>query len=122
MGLAHYLYWPTFFKRNGIKFWLIFLEKFGMPTAAAKLPPGQKSVEMMKEPLADEAVETVRNASFFGAVDGVSVGEEFKVQDLIAILQKNMATTNIWQQFKSLMKEPEPLSPATTATEPAAQP
>ncbi len=41
LGLAHYLYWPTFFKRNGIKFWLIFLEKFGMPTAAAKLPPGQ---------------------------------------------------------------------------------
>lgn len=41
LGLAHSLYWPVFFKRNGIKFWLIFLEKFGMPTALAKLPPGQ---------------------------------------------------------------------------------
>ncbi len=33
LGLAHWLYWPVLFKRNGIKFWLIFLEKFGQPTA-----------------------------------------------------------------------------------------
>jgi phage gp29-like protein len=41
LGLAHALYWPVFFKRNDIKFWLIFLEKFGMPTALAKVPAGQ---------------------------------------------------------------------------------
>lgn len=41
LGLAHYCYWPVFFKRNNIKFWLIFLEKFGMPTAVAKMPAGQ---------------------------------------------------------------------------------
>lgn len=41
LGLAHWLYWPVYFKRNDIKFWLIFLEKFGMPTAVAKLPAGQ---------------------------------------------------------------------------------
>lgn len=40
LGLAHRLYWPVWFKRNDIKYWLIFLEKFGMPTAIAKLPPG----------------------------------------------------------------------------------
>lgn len=40
-GLAHSLYWPVFFKRNGIKFWLVFLEKFGMPTGTVKLPDGQ---------------------------------------------------------------------------------
>lgn len=40
LGLAHQLYWPVFFKRNDIKFWLVFLEKFGMPTALAKLPAG----------------------------------------------------------------------------------
>ncbi|WP_411387671.1 DUF935 domain-containing protein [Pseudomonas aeruginosa] len=36
LGLAHWLYWPVFFKRNGIKFWLIFLDKFGMPTAVGR--------------------------------------------------------------------------------------
>lgn len=41
LGLAHSLYWPVFFKRNDIKFWLIFLEKFGMPTAVAKVPAGK---------------------------------------------------------------------------------
>ncbi|MCU8825258.1 DUF935 domain-containing protein, partial [Klebsiella quasipneumoniae] len=29
-----------FFKRNDIKFWLIFLDKFGMPTVAGKHPEG----------------------------------------------------------------------------------
>lgn len=41
LGLAHWCYWPVFFKRNGIKFWLTFAEKFGMPTAVGKLPAGQ---------------------------------------------------------------------------------
>jgi len=42
LGLAHWLYWPVFFKRNDIKFWLIFLEKFGQPTAVGKLPVGKE--------------------------------------------------------------------------------
>jgi phage gp29-like protein len=48
MGLAHWLYWPTFFKRNGIKFWLIFLEKFGMPTAVGKYPTSASPEEKNK--------------------------------------------------------------------------
>lgn len=45
LGLAHWLYWPVLFKRNGIKFWLIFLEKFGMPTAAGKYDENSKPEE-----------------------------------------------------------------------------
>lgn len=41
LGLGHYCYWPVFFKRNGLKFWLVFLEKFGMPTATGKAPAGR---------------------------------------------------------------------------------
>lgn len=41
LGLAHYAYWPVFFKRNGIKFWLIFQEKFAAPTVMGKSPAGQ---------------------------------------------------------------------------------
>lgn len=40
LGLAHWLYWPTLFKRNDIKFWLIFLDKFGMPTALGRYEEG----------------------------------------------------------------------------------
>lgn len=40
VGLARSLYWPVWFKRNNIQFWLIFLEKFGMPTVAASVASG----------------------------------------------------------------------------------
>lgn len=45
LGLAHWLYWPVFFKRNGLKFWLIFLEKFGMPTSKGTYPPNADANE-----------------------------------------------------------------------------
>lgn len=39
LGLAHWLYWPTLFKRQGLRFWLRFLDKFGTPTAVGKYDP-----------------------------------------------------------------------------------
>lgn len=64
LGLAHALYWPVFFKRNDVKFWLMFLEKFGMPTAMAKVPAGQiddpqtvqKATEMLRQIATDAGV------------------------------------------------------------------
>ncbi|MDX8385344.1 MAG: DUF935 family protein [Gallionella sp.] len=48
LGLAHWLYWPVFFKRSGIKFWLIFLEKFGSPTALGTYQPGTSKEDQDK--------------------------------------------------------------------------
>ncbi|MEQ8747341.1 DUF935 family protein [Pyruvatibacter sp.] len=45
-GLAHYCYWPAFFKRHTLKFWLTFLDKYGGPTAVGKYPPGSTKEEM----------------------------------------------------------------------------
>ena len=64
LGLAHYCYWPVFFKRNGIRFWLVFLEKFGMPTAKGTIPAGmledvafrQKALEALKALSSETAV------------------------------------------------------------------
>ena len=36
LGLAHYLYWPVFFKRHQTNFWLQLLERFGRPQAVGK--------------------------------------------------------------------------------------
>lgn len=36
LGLAHWLYWPVFFKRAGMRYWMVFLERFGQPTAIGK--------------------------------------------------------------------------------------
>ena len=64
LGLAHSLYWPVFFKRNDIKFWLTFLERFGQPTTLAKVPIGTlddksqkaKIVEMLQSIATDAGV------------------------------------------------------------------
>lgn len=58
LGLAHWLYWPVFFKRNGIKFWLIFLEKFGQPTAKGSYPGSATAEEKTRLLNALQAIST----------------------------------------------------------------
>jgi phage gp29-like protein len=40
LGLAHQLYWPVYFKKQGLGFWLRALEKFGAPSTVVKYPAG----------------------------------------------------------------------------------
>lgn len=58
LGLAHWLYWPVLFKRNGIKFWLMFLEKFGMPTAVGKYDADASDGERAKLLAATRAIQS----------------------------------------------------------------
>lgn len=58
LGLAHWLYWPVFFKRGGIKFWLIFLEKFGQPTGKGTYPKNATPEEKNRLLSALEAIST----------------------------------------------------------------
>ncbi|GGK08659.1 DUF935 domain-containing protein [Luteimonas terricola] len=58
LGLAHWLYWPVLFKRNGLKFWLIFLEKFGMPTAVGKYDTTATAPERSRLLQAARALQT----------------------------------------------------------------
>jgi phage gp29-like protein len=48
----------VWFKKNGIKFWLVFLEKFGMPTAVGKYPPG--AAKDQQQALLD-AIDAIQN-------------------------------------------------------------
>lgn len=80
LGLAHWLYWPVFFKRGGMKSWLKFLDKFGQPTAKGTYPKNATSAEkeallqaaraiqkdaaiIMPEGMALELVEATRRGS-----------------------------------------------------------
>lgn len=38
-------FWPMAFKKGGLKFWMIFVEKYGMPKAVGKIPPGATDKE-----------------------------------------------------------------------------
>lgn len=58
LGLCHWLYWPVLFKRNGLKFWLIFLEKYGMPTAVGEYDPNTTAAERTALLAACRAIQT----------------------------------------------------------------
>lgn len=47
-GVGHAIFWPVFFKRQNISFWLTFAEKFGSPTAKGMYPSGASSAEQTK--------------------------------------------------------------------------
>ncbi|HDR1165642.1 TPA: DUF935 family protein [Pasteurella multocida] len=60
IGLAHWLYWLSYFKRNSVKFWLIFLDKFGMPTAVGRY--GKNADETARNKLL-AAIESIQSDS-----------------------------------------------------------
>ncbi|WP_297772702.1 DUF935 family protein [uncultured Roseovarius sp.] len=70
LGLAHWLYWPVWFKRNGLKLWLIALDKFGMPTARGKYHP-QASEDEQKKLL--EAVMAIRSEAGIIIPEGMEI-------------------------------------------------
>jgi len=77
LGLAHYCYWPVFFKRNGLKFWLVFIEKFGAPTAIGKVPGGKWDDEALKEAVLEALLQ-------FSTEAAIVVPEETTVELLEA--------------------------------------
>ncbi|XP_060084819.1 mu-like prophage FluMu protein gp29 [Ylistrum balloti] len=71
LGLAHYAYWPVFFKRQDIKFWSIFLEKFGKPTTLGKYNRGQDGTKDKQKLL--EALKAIGTSSAVIIPDSVQV-------------------------------------------------
>lgn len=54
------VFWPTTFKRGGLKFWLTFTEKYGMPWAVGKHPRNATDEEM--ESLLDQLESMISDA------------------------------------------------------------
>lgn len=69
-GLAEWLYWPTLFKRNGVRFWNIFLDKFSVPTAKGTYPRGTAQADIDKLLASIMAIAT---DSGFVVPDGMQV-------------------------------------------------
>jgi phage gp29-like protein len=72
-GLADWLYWPVFFKRNGMRFWNIFLDKFGSPTAKVTYKRGATKKDVAT------AIELLRSLS---QDSGIAVPEGIAVEFL----------------------------------------
>jgi phage gp29-like protein len=48
LGLGYFCYWPVWFKRNMMRFWALWGEKFASPIPVVKFPPGAKEDERKK--------------------------------------------------------------------------
>jgi len=81
-GLGQKLWWPVWFKKHGIKFWLIFMEKFGMPTAVGKYPPG---TEPSQQQALLEAIDAIQNET------GIKIPDTMAI-DLLEAARKGDAT------------------------------
>ncbi len=69
-GLGQKLWWPVWFKKHGIKWWLVFLEKFGMPTPVGKYPPG---------------TDPKQQAALLAAIDAIYTETGVKIPDTMVI-------------------------------------
>jgi len=75
-GLGQKLWWPVWFKKHGIKYWLVRLEKFGMPTAVGKYPPGTDPKQ--QQALLD-AIDAIQNET------GLKIPETMSIELLEAM-------------------------------------
>jgi len=71
IGLGHWLYWPVFFKRAGMRYWMTFLERFGQPTSKGTYPKNATPNERQK--LLD-ALEAINTDSGIAVPDGMEIG------------------------------------------------
>lgn len=69
-GLGRMLYWPVWFKKNTIKFWMVFADKFGSPTVIGKYPPGTDKAQ--QDALLD-AIDAVQQEAAIKIPDGMVV-------------------------------------------------
>lgn len=58
LGLAHWLYWPVYFKRADLKVWLTFLDKLGLPTTIGEFPTNATPAQQNKLLAAVRAVRS----------------------------------------------------------------
>ncbi len=105
-GIGRALYWPIWFKKNGVKFWAVFLDKFGQPTPWGKYPPGtnkemqDKLLDSLKAMQTDQAIITPDNmavelleAARASSVDSYDKWEKFWNDAISFIILGQTATT-----------------------------
>lgn len=88
-GLAQQVYWPVWFKRQGARFWAVFMEKFAAPTAVGKFPAGTSEETRHK---LMEALEAVSTDSGVAIPEGMSI-------ELLEASRGGQATYAEWMDY-----------------------
>jgi len=91
LGLAHQLYWPVYFKKQGLAFWLRALEKFGGPSVHATYPAGTPPEEQTKLLQAAQALRT----------DGAVITPEGMVMNLLEATRGTVDQSTFLRQMNA---------------------
>ncbi len=75
-GIARWCYWPVWFKRHGLKFWSVALERFGSPTAMGMYPPSATEAEK------NRLLQLIRGLSV-GSGFAIPEGQEVKLLETV---------------------------------------
>jgi len=95
-GLGQKLWWPVWFKKHGIKYWMIFLEKFGMPTGVGKYPPGTSKED--QEKLLD-AIDAIQNET------GITVPDNMIIELLEATRQGKVTYETLCEYMDKIISK-----------------
>lgn len=92
LGIGNRLFWPVFFKRQDITFWLTFADKFGSPTAVGKYPTGATPDQRERLLLALQAIAQDAGIT-------VPVGME------VSLLEAATTSTDTYEKLARYMDE-----------------
>ena len=108
------------FKKNGIKFWLLFLEKFGQPTAVGKYPVGSSDAEKTR---LLQALSAIQSSTAIRIPDGMQIefleAARSGTADYTALIDRmNAAISKVYLGHASAADEtPGRLGGQSTATD-----
>jgi phage gp29-like protein len=96
-------FWPVTFKKGGLKFWVVFMERYGMPMAIAKHPRGSDKKEtdeladimenMIQDAIAvipDDSSIELKESPFKASSSGI-------YQDLIRVCEEDISKVILGQ-------------------------
>ncbi len=96
MGLGYQLYWPCWFKKHNIKFWLVYCDKFGSPTALGKHQAGASEAERNSLLAALDAIQqetgiTIPEGQTIEFLEAKRAGHGNSYETLVQYLDRSIA-------------------------------
>lgn len=90
VGLGYHLYWPVWFKREGLKSWLQGLDKTARPTAVGKFPAGASQ---------DDIDKLLATLEAYASDTGVAIPDAMSIE----LLQAARSATNDYDTLYNRM-------------------
>ncbi len=95
-GLGSVLFWPIFFKKEGIRFWVTFADKFGSPTSIGKYPTGaddaaKRALLSALESIAQDAGVIVPEGMAIELLEATRSGSITTYSDLVKYLDEEIS-------------------------------